>query len=44
MTDIDPKILELAKKDYGENCELVKRTANWRNIAITLIDPCDPGF
>jgi hypothetical protein len=26
MTDIDPKILELAKKDYGENCELVKRT------------------
>jgi hypothetical protein len=26
MTDIDPKILELAKNDYGENCELVKRT------------------
>jgi hypothetical protein len=26
MNDIDPKILELAKREYGENCELVKRT------------------
>ena len=26
MSDIDPKILEHAKRDYGENCELVKRT------------------
>jgi hypothetical protein len=26
MNNIDPKILELAKRDYGENCELVKRT------------------
>ena len=26
MSNIDPKILELAKREYGENCELVKRT------------------
>jgi len=26
MSEIDPKILELAKRDYGENCELVMRT------------------
>jgi hypothetical protein len=26
MNNIDPKILELAKRDYGEHCELVKRT------------------
>jgi hypothetical protein len=26
MNDIDPKILELAKREFGENCELVKRT------------------
>jgi len=26
MDKIDPKILELAKKDYGENCELTRRT------------------
>jgi hypothetical protein len=26
MDEIDPKILELAKKDYGENCELTRRT------------------
>jgi len=26
MSDIDPDILELAKRLYGENCELVKRT------------------
>ena len=26
MSEIDPEILERAKKDYGENCELVKRT------------------
>jgi hypothetical protein len=25
-TDIDPKILELVKKDYGETLELVNRT------------------
>jgi hypothetical protein len=25
-TDIDPKILELVKQDYGETCELVHRT------------------
>lgn len=26
MANIDPEILDLAKNDYGENCELVKRT------------------
>jgi hypothetical protein len=26
MNEIDPKILELAKRDFGENCELVKQT------------------
>ncbi len=26
MNNIDPDILELAKRDYGENCELAKRT------------------
>jgi hypothetical protein len=26
MSDIDPEILELAKRDYGEHCELVRRT------------------
>jgi len=26
MNDFDPDILELAKRDYGENCELVRRT------------------
>ena len=26
MNQIDPKILELAKREFGENCELVKRT------------------
>jgi hypothetical protein len=26
MNDVDPKILEFAKKEFGENCELVKRT------------------
>src|SRR5436190_982838 len=26
MSNIDPKILEFAKREYGENCELVKRT------------------
>jgi hypothetical protein len=26
MNNIDPRILELAKKDYGENCELVRAT------------------
>ena len=26
MNDIDPKILELARRDFGENCELVRRT------------------
>jgi len=26
MNSIDPKILDLAKRDLGENCELVKRT------------------
>jgi len=26
MNEIDPKILELAKRDFGENCELVRRT------------------
>jgi hypothetical protein len=26
MTDIDPKILELAKREFGDNCELVRRT------------------
>jgi len=26
MSEIDPKILELAKRDFGENCELVKQT------------------
>ena len=26
MNNIDQEILELAKRDYGENCELVKRT------------------
>ena len=26
MSNIDPNILELAKREYGENCELVKRT------------------
>lgn len=26
MNNIDPKILELAKRDYGENCELARRT------------------
>jgi hypothetical protein len=26
MNDIDPKMLEFAKKEFGENCELVKRT------------------
>lgn len=26
MSNIDPKILELAKREYGDSCELVKRT------------------
>jgi hypothetical protein len=26
MNDIDPDILEFAKRNYGENCELVRRT------------------
>ena len=26
MNDIDPNILELAKKDLGDNCELVRKT------------------
>jgi hypothetical protein len=26
MSEIDPKILELAKRAYGENCELTRRT------------------
>jgi hypothetical protein len=26
MSDIDPKVIELAKRDFGENCELVKQT------------------
>jgi len=26
MDDIDPKILELGRRDFGENCELVKQT------------------
>ncbi len=26
MNGIDPKILELAKKDFGDNCELVRKT------------------
>src|SRR5215471_12653321 len=26
MSNIDPEILELAKRECGENCELVKRT------------------
>jgi len=26
MNDIDPKILELGRREYGENCELVKQT------------------
>ena len=26
MDDIDPKVLELGRRDFGENCELVKRT------------------
>jgi len=26
MADVDPKILEFAKRKFGENCELVKRT------------------
>jgi hypothetical protein len=26
MNNIDPRILELAKKDFGENCELVRAT------------------
>jgi len=26
MNNIDPDILELAKKDYGDNCEVVRRT------------------
>ena len=26
MNNIDPDILDLAKKDFGDNCELVKRT------------------
>jgi hypothetical protein len=25
MSEIDPKILELAKRDFGENCEISKR-------------------
>jgi hypothetical protein len=26
MNDVDPKILEFAKREFGEDCELVKRT------------------
>jgi hypothetical protein len=26
MNDIDPNVLELAKKDFGDNCELVRKT------------------
>ena len=26
MSDIDPNVLAFAKREYGENCELVKRT------------------
>lgn len=26
MNNIDPKVLDLAKRDFGENCELVRRT------------------
>src|ERR1051326_7894270 len=26
MSEIDPNVLKLAKRQYGENCELVKRT------------------
>jgi len=26
MNDIDPEILKLAKRDYGENCELARKT------------------
>jgi hypothetical protein len=26
MNEIDPNILELAKKDFGDNCELVRKT------------------
>src|SRR5271154_1893609 len=26
MNNIDPEILALAKRDYGDNCELVRRT------------------
>jgi hypothetical protein len=26
MNEIDPKILEIAKRDFGENCELAERT------------------
>jgi hypothetical protein len=35
MNDTDQKILELGRKEFGENCELVKRT-EWSSPDGTL--------
>lgn len=36
MNDIDPKILELAKREYGENCEISSRHVFETRIQILL--------